>query len=109
MKILLLSCLFYFSCVSSKPGTNNVIDVQLSNTDNPKMVELYRTDYPDTLVVSREFANRLIEESGGIWTDTLDQRITIYRTDYPDTLVVSRELANRLVGESGGIWQRMKQ
>ena len=109
MKIQLLFCLFYFSCVSSKPGTNNVIDVPLSNTGNPKMVELYRTDYPDTLVVSRELANRLVDESGGIWTDNFDQRITIYRTDYTDTLVVSRELANRLIEESGGIWQRMKQ
>tara|TARA_B100000959_G_C14764849_1_gene534948 strand:- start:587 stop:715 length:129 start_codon:yes stop_codon:yes gene_type:complete len=34
------------------------------------IIPLYRTDYPDTILVSRELADRLIEESGGIWTET---------------------------------------
>tara|TARA_B100000315_G_scaffold33129_1_gene27791 strand:+ start:933 stop:1118 length:186 start_codon:yes stop_codon:yes gene_type:complete len=57
MKKIILISFIYLNCISVQPDTSTV------KTEIP----LFRTDYPDTIVVSRELADRLIKESGGMW------------------------------------------
>ena len=60
MKRIFLVSFFYLNCIYVQPEPSTVETI----------IPLYRTDYPDTILVSRELADRLIEESGGIWTET---------------------------------------
>ena len=69
MKRLIIFCLIYFSCISFRPKTYDVINETTSSIDSVKTVPLLRTDFPDTMHVSRELADRLIKESGGIWIE----------------------------------------
>ena len=91
--------------------------MQIDTSAVREKITLYRTDYPDTILVKKELADRLIQDSDIIWSvnkptnvkiSIVDKNITLYRTDYPDTILVTKELADRLIKESGGIWEEME-
>ncbi len=106
VRILLFS-FFYINIFAAQAGTST-LEINIT---------LYRSDYPDSILVTKKVADRLIKDAGSLWSvnkptlvylPVVEKKITLFRADYPDSILVTKELAKRLIKESDGIWKEIE-